>query len=164
MHKILSIKIPNNDARVKQKLYQSKVINMINSALKRMSLCLTLAIGLACLTTGHAKAEEHIPSLLGTWDGENKTISEKKGYKTKNKTIYITEQKDRRFKGHVMYSGRKVNFFGVVYPDNISFTWVSSGSRGFNHGRILSKEKISACFLEAGIDATAGCATLTKIK
>ena len=137
---------------------------MINSALKRMSLCLTLAIGLACLTTGHAKAEEHIPSLLGTWDGENKTISEKKGYKTKNKTIYITEQKDRRFKGHVMYSGRKVNFFGVVYPDNISFTWVSSGSRGFNHGRILSKEKISACFLEAGIDATAGCATLTKIK
>ncbi len=157
-----TIKISNSGARVKRKLYQLKVINMINSALKQMSLNITLAIGLACLTLSHAKAEESIPSLLGTWDGENKTISEKKGYKTKKKTIYITEQKDRRFKGHVMYSGRKVNFFGVVYPDNISFTWVSKGSRGFNHGRILSKEKISACFLEAGIDATAGCAILKK--
>ena len=137
---------------------------MINSALKRMSLNITLTIALACLTIGQAKAEEVIPSLLGTWSGKNNTVSEKKGYKTRDKTIQITEQKDRRFKGHFTYSGGRVDFFGVIYPDNKSITWVSPGSRGYNHGRILSKEKIAACFVESGIDATAGCATLKKIK
>jgi len=123
-----------------------------------------IALSLMIMVSSKAQAEEIIPSLLGTWGGENNTVSEKKGYKTRKKTIHITEQKDRRFKGHFTYSGGRVDFFGVVYPDNKSFTWVSPGSRGFNHGRILTKEKISACFVEAGIDATAGCATMQKIK
>ncbi len=133
---------------------------------KIISLCLTFIFTaiLTEMSLNQAQAEENIPNLIGTWDGENKTISEKKGYKTRNKTIHITEQKDRRFKGHVTYSGRKFNFLGVIYPDNQSFTWVSKGSRGYNHGRILSKEKIAACYVEAGIDATAGCATLKKAK
>ncbi|MEP3475354.1 MAG: hypothetical protein ABJN57_03970 [Hyphomicrobiales bacterium] len=133
---------------------------------KIISLCLTFIFTaiLTEMSLNQAQAEENIPNLIGTWDGENKTISEKKGYKTRNKTIHITEQKDRRFKGHVTYSGRKFNFLGVIYPDNQSFTWVSKGSRGYNHGRILSKVKIAACYVEAGIDATAGCATLKKAK
>lgn len=133
---------------------------------KIISLCLTFIFTaiLTEMSLNQAQAKENIPNLIGTWDGENKTISEKKGYKTRNKTIHITEQKDRRFKGHVTYSGRKFNFLGVIYPDNQSFTWVSKGSRGYNHGRILSKEKIAACYVEAGIDATAGCATLKKAK
>ncbi len=133
---------------------------------KIISLCLTFIFTaiLTEMSLNQAQAEENIPNLIGTWDGENKTISEKKGYKTRNKTIHITEQKDRRFKGHVTYSGRKFNFLGVIYPDNQSFTWVSKGSRGYNHGRILSKEKIAACYVEAGIEATAGCATLKKAK
>ncbi|GJL99347.1 MAG: hypothetical protein DHS20C07_10270 [Methyloligella sp.] len=133
---------------------------------KIINLCLTFIFTaiLTEMSLNQAQAEENIPNLIGTWDGGNKTISEKKGYKTRNKTIHITEQKDRRFKGHVTYSGRKFNFLGVIYPDNQSFTWVSKGSRGYNHGRILSKEKIAACYVEAGIDATAGCATLKKAK
>lgn len=123
-----------------------------------------LATFLTIIISNNAQAEENIPNLIGTWEGVNKTISEKKGYKTREKTIHITEQKDRRFKGHVTYSGRKFNFFGIIYPDNLSFTWVSKGSRGFNHGRILTKDKIAACYVEAGIDATAGCATLKKAK
>lgn len=137
--------------------------------MKRISLIQSISRAilvtfLTIIISNNAQAEENIPNLLGTWDGENKTISEAKGYKTRKKTIYITEQKDRRFKGHVMYSGKKINFYGVIYPDNKSFTWVSNTSRGFNHGRILSKDKISACFLEAGLNATAGCATLEKTK
>lgn len=103
-----------------------------------------------------------IPNLLGTWSGENNTISDKKGYKTWNKTIEITEQKDRRFKGHFTYSAGRKDFFGVIYPDNISFTWVVPNSRGYNHGRILTTTTISACYVESGIDATAGCAELTR--
>ncbi len=129
-----------------------------------LSATFLFTVILTQMTFNQAQAEETIPSLLGTWSGKNNTISEKKGYKTRNKTIHVTEQKDRRFKGYFTYSGGRVDFFGVVYPDNKSFTWVSPGSRGYNHGRILTKEKISACFVEAGIDATAGCTTLKKSK
>lgn len=107
-------------------------------------------------------SEKNIPNLVGKWGGKNNTISDKKGYLTRDKNIEITEQKDRRFKGFFKYSQGTVKFFGVIYPDNISFTWVSHGSRGFNHGRILGKNKISACFIEAGIDATAGCTLLER--
>lgn len=131
---------------------------------KQMNLTVIFVSLIMSLTLHQAKAEEVIPSLLGTWSGKNNTVSEKKGYKTRDKTIQITEQKDRRFKGYFTYSGGRVDFFGVIYPDNKSITWVSPGSRGYNHGRILSKEKIAACFVESGIDATAGCATLKKIK
>ncbi|GAA6210565.1 hypothetical protein NBRC116602_03050 [Hyphomicrobiales bacterium 4NK60-0047b] len=123
-----------------------------------------LTISLLVIATNNVKAEENIPNLVGTWSGENKTISDIKGYKTWKKTIQITEQKDRRFKGHFTYSGGRKNFFGVIYPDNISFTWVASNSRGFNHGRIHSKDTISACYVESGIDATTGCAKLRKQK
>lgn len=109
-----------------------------------------------------ATAQSDIPNLLGTWSGDNNTISEQKGYKTWKKTIEITEQKDRRFKGHFTYSAGRKDFFGVIYPDNISFTWVVPNSRGYNHGRILTTTTISACYVESGIDATAGCAELTK--
>ena len=137
---------------------------MNKNTAKQMNLTVIFVSLIMSLTLLQAKAEEAIPSLLGTWSGKNNTVSEKKGYKTRDKTIQITEQKDRRFKGHFTYSGGRVDFFGVIYPDNKSITWVSPGSRGYNHGRILSKEKIAACFVESGIDATAGCATLKKIK
>ncbi len=103
-----------------------------------------------------------IPDLVGKWSGKNNTVSGKKGYLTRDKNIEITEQKGRRFKGTYSYSEGTVNFFGVIYPDNKSFTWVSHGSRGYNHGRILSNNQISACYIEAGLDATAGCAELTR--
>lgn len=137
---------------------------MNKNTAKQMNLTVIFVSLIMSLTLHQAKAEEVIPSLLGTWSGKNNTVSEKKGYKTRDKTIQITEQKDRRFKGYFTYSGGRVDFFGVIYPDNKSITWVSPGSRGYNHGRILSKEKIAACFVESGIDATAGCATLKKIK
>lgn len=137
---------------------------MIYKLTKQMNLTVIFVSLIMSLTLHQAKAEEVIPGLLGTWSGKNNTVSEKKGYKTRDKTIQITEQKDRRFKGYFTYSGGRVDFFGVIYPDNKSITWVSPGSRGYNHGRILSKEKIAACFVESGIDATAGCATLKKIK
>lgn len=107
-------------------------------------------------------AEVSIPSLVGTWSGDNDTISEKKGLKTWKKTVHITEQTDRRFRGYFDYSAGRKSFFGVVYPDNISFTWVATDSKGYNHGRILAPDRIAACYVEPGEEATAGCAELTR--
>ncbi len=104
-----------------------------------------------------------IPQLVGTWTGSNQTVSDLKGYKYwGEKTVYITEQKDRRFRGHFTYPDGTRNFFGVIYPDNKSFTWVASNSRGYNHGRILGSDQISACYVESWEQATAGCAEMTR--
>lgn len=106
--------------------------------------------------------EDQIPNLVGTWTGENKTFSEKKGYLTWAKTVEISEQKGRIFKGQFTYSDGTKHFFGVIYPDNTSFTWVSPDSKGYNQGRIHGKNNISACYVESGIDATVGCVELTR--
>lgn len=110
-------------------------------------------------------AEEAIPDLVGTWVGENRTVSDKKGYQVwGKKKIQITEQRDRRFRGHFSYPEGTKRFFGVIYPDNISFTWVASDSKGYNQGRVLGVDRISACYFESGEDATAGCAELLRQK
>jgi hypothetical protein len=109
-----------------------------------------------------APADEPVPNLVGTWTGENNTYSDKKGHLSWTKTIEIVEQKGRIFKGQFTYSAGTKHFFGVIYPDNASFTWVADDSQGYNHGHIHSKDKISACYVEAGAEATVGCAELTK--
>lgn len=103
-----------------------------------------------------------IPNLKGTWTGNNNTLSEQRGFRTWEKKVEIIEQKDRRFKGTFSYTDGKKDFFGVIHPDNETFTWVAANSRGYNIGRILEKNRISACYVESGIDATAGCADLTR--
>lgn len=106
-----------------------------------------------------------IPNLVGTWIGENRTVSDKKGFSVwGQKTIEITKQQDRRFRGHFSYPEGTKHFFGVVYPDNTSFTWVASDSKGYNHGRILGADRIGACYVESGEEATAGCAELVRRK
>ncbi|WNB74031.1 hypothetical protein [Methylomonas koyamae] len=109
-----------------------------------------------------APQDDQVPDLVGTWTGENQTYSEKKGYSNWNKTIEISEQKGRIFKGQFTYADGTKHFFGVIYPDNASFTWVAVDSKGYNQGRILNKNIISACYSESGADATVGCAELTK--
>jgi hypothetical protein len=125
-------------------------------------LSLALVIGF----TGQSMAADAlIPNLVGTWIGENFTVSDKKGYADwGSKKVEITEQRDRRFRGHFTYPGGTKKFFGVIYPDNVSFSWVASDSKGYNHGRILGTDKIAACYVESGEDATAGCAELTRSK
>ena len=103
-----------------------------------------------------------IPNLIGEWNGKNNTYSELKGLKTWEKTINITQQNDRRFRGNFTYSDGTKNFYGIIHPDNITITWVASNSRGYNLGKILEKNKISACYVESGIDATVGCSELTR--
>lgn len=123
-----------------------------------------LAAGSALLALAPAAVANDIPNLIGTWEGDNNTISDKKGLKTWKKTIHITEQTDRRFRGHFVYAAGRKDFFGVIYPDNLSFTWVASDSKGYNHGRILGPDRIAACYVEPGAEATAGCADLARQK
>ena len=107
-------------------------------------------------------ASENIPNLVGTWVGINKTVSEDRGYRSWEKKVEILEQNQRRFKGKFSYTDGTKNFFGVIHPDNKTITWVASNSRGYNMGKLLDKNKISACYVESGIDATAGCAELIR--
>ena len=114
------------------------------------------------MNTNNAFSSEEIPNIVGTWIGENKTISEQRGFRTWEKKVEIIEQKGRRFKGTFSYTDGTKNFFGVIHPDNLTITWVASNSRGYNLGKLLSKNRLSACYVESGIDATAGCADLTR--
>ena len=107
-------------------------------------------------------ASENIPNLVGTWVGINKTVSEDRGYRTWEKKVEILEQDERRFKDKFSYTDGTKNFFGVIHPDNKTITWVATNSRGYNMGKLLDQNKISACYVESGIDATAGCAELTR--
>ena len=140
---------------------------MKTSQLLLWLLVIVNSVGLGCLYYANKEAnvekannDSEIPNMVGTWSGENVTVSEKKGYKIwGNKVVHITEQKDRRFRGTFTYPDGTKNFFGVIYPDNISFTWVASNSHGFNHGRILGKDKIGSCYVEPWEEATVGCAT-----
>ena len=109
-----------------------------------------------------AHSSEKIPNIIGTWTGENKTISEQRGLRTWEKKVEIIEQDGRRFKGTFSYTDGTKNFFGVIHPDNQTITWVASNSRGYNLGKLLSKNRLSACYVESGIDATAGCADLVR--
>ena len=105
---------------------------------------------------------EVIPNLIGNWIGSNDTFSELKGMKSWEKKVNIFEQTDRRFKGKFTYSGGTKNFYGIIHPDNTTITWVASDSRGYNIGKIMGENKISACYIESGIDATVGCAELMR--
>ena len=113
-------------------------------------------------TVNLVSANDHIPNIVGTWLGENKTISEQRGLRTWEKKVEIIEQNGRRFKGTFSYTDGTKNFFGVIHPDNQTITWVASNSRGYNLGKIIEKNRISACYVESGIDATAGCADLKR--
>ena len=117
---------------------------------------------LALISTSISANDHKIPNLVGTWVGVNNTLSEQRGYRSWEKKVEIIEQKDRRFKGTFSYTDGTKNFFGVIHPDNITITWVASNSRGYNIGKLLDKNNISACYVEAGIDATAGCADLQR--
>ena len=128
-----------------------------------MKKFLIITITILIVMTQNISAE-NIPNLIGMWTGENDTYSELKGQKTWEKNVEITEQTDRRFKGHFTYSDGTINFYGIIHPDNVTITWVASNSRGYNIGKILESNKISACYVESGIDATVGCAVLSRVK
>lgn len=125
--------------------------------IKRILMTVVLVLGM-----NQAFAEESaIPNLVGKWQGENKTYSDAKGYQSWTKTIEITEQRERIFKGNFTYFGGTKDFFGVVYPDN-SFTWVSKPAKGYVNGKIQSADQITACYVETGENATVGCVELRR--
>ena len=125
-------------------------------------ICIYSFFSLMAISFNNAYASETIPNITGTWIGENKTISEQRGFRTWEKKVEIIEQKGRRFKGTFSYTDGTKNFFGVIHPDNKTITWVASNSRGYNLGKLLTKNRLSACYVESGIDATAGCADLIR--
>ena len=92
--------------------------------------------------TSNTSQSADVPNLKGTWVGKNKTLSDQRGFRTWEKKVEIIEQKDRRFKGTFSYTDGTKDFFGVIHPDNETFTWVAANSRGYNIGKILEKKEI----------------------
>ena len=66
------------------------------------------------ISFNNASSSEKIPNITGTWIGENKTISEQRGFRTWEKKVEIIEQNGRRFKGTFSYTDGTKNFFGVM--------------------------------------------------
>jgi hypothetical protein len=137
-----------------------------------MLMRLLLVLSVAAMGTASNAADKdllptipdpNIPNLIGTWDGNADTIGDIYGLRSRRRTIHITEQTDRRFRGYFVYDEGKISFFGVIYPDNKTFTWVNPKSKGYNHGTILAPDRIGACYVEAGEQATAGCSDLKRI-
>ena len=128
----------------------------------RLLIIYTYFLIVTLISSDVSSNDKDIPNLVGTWVGVNNTLSEQRGYRSWEKKVEIIEQKDRRFKGTFSYTDGTKNFFGVIHPDNKTITWVASNSRGYNIGKLLNKNNISACYVEAGIDATAGCADLKR--
>ncbi len=132
----------------------------LSGATSVLVLTLALLVAGATATAGH----HEIPSLKGVWKGTNYTLSDLKGYKQWEKTIHITEQKDRRFSGHFVYAEGRKNFFGIVFNDNRTLLWVSSTSKGLSPGRLLDKDTMDVCYVESGAEATVGCTLFKKQK
>jgi hypothetical protein len=127
-----------------------------------MPIARTAAAAAFWLAAVFAAAAADAPNLVGTWTGKTDSNSVKFGMRTRDRTVHITEQTDRRFRGYFVYEDGRKDFFGVVFPDDVSFAWVSTTSKGEVHGRILGSDHIAACYIEPGPEATAGCSDLTR--
>ena len=128
---------------------------------RRMIAKSSIVAALLLISPGAARAAE-VPGLVGTWSGKTDSIGNIYGLRTRDRTVHITEQTDRRFRGYFVYEAGRKEFFGIVFPDNVSFAWVSPTSKGEVHGRILGPDHIAACYIEAGEQATAGCSDLKR--
>lgn len=127
----------------------------------RFGLGFILSVIVCVGSAGNVLAEE-IPNMVGTWSGKTDSIGDKFGMRTRDRTVHITEQTDRRFRGYFDYEDGHKDIFGIVFPDNVSFAWVSKISKGTVQGRILGPDHIAACYIESGPDATAGCSDLKR--
>ena len=117
---------------------------------------------LLCSTYVYAKK---IPNLIGKWEGVNIKSTLKNGFVRSKNIIEITDQKDRVFKGHVIHTGGKEEFVGVIKSNLEDFFWVDSNNDdGKVIGTILKKNIIETCYLDSGRDAVAGCSILVKEK
>lgn len=135
--------------------------NVIFTSLTRTAAGLLFGIAGLALATLPAHAED-IPNFVGTWSGKTGSIGDKYGLRTRDRTVHITEQTDRRFRGYFDYEAGHKDFFGIIFPDNQSFSWVTTTSKGLVQGRILGPDHIAACYLEPGEEATAGCSDLKR--
>jgi hypothetical protein len=120
------------------------------------AICAVVAIG------APARADT-IPSFLGTWTGKTDSIGDVFGLRSRDRTVHITEQTDRRFRGYFEYEAGRKDFVGIIHPDNVTFNWVSNTSKGYTNGRFLDADHISACYVESGAEATAGCSDLKRV-
>jgi hypothetical protein len=123
---------------------------------------LTAAFGALALAGFPVTASAEAPDLRGVWKGQNNTVSVQEGYRHREKSINITDQKGRRFKGTVDYGDGINSFVGVLRGDSKSFIWVDIKNDGHVYGALLSPGVMEACYANTGSAAVAGCAILMQ--
>lgn len=129
---------------------------------RNLAAAASLALPALLAASSLSVAADDIPNLVGTWSGKTDSIGDQFGLRTRDRTVHITEQTDRRFRGYFDYEAGHKDIFGIVFPDNTSFAWVSRASKGQVQGRILGPDHIAACYIESGAEATAGCSDLKR--
>ncbi len=131
--------------------------------MKKLSLfTMVAAFGALALTGFSAAALAEAPDLRGLWKGQNDTVSVKEGYRHRDKSINITDQEGRRFKGTVDYSDGTNSFVGVIRGDNKTLIWADIGEDGHVFGTLLNPGVMEACYVNTGAAAVAGCAILIQ--
>ncbi len=75
--------------------------------------------------------------------------------------VKISEQKGRIFKGQFTYSDGTKHLFDIIYPDNVSFTWVSVDSKAIIRVVFIAKTT-SASVMWSPTQIPVGCVGLTK--
>ncbi len=148
---------------------------MNSSLFKHLSLgALTIQ-----LCTGVALAQE-VPSMVGTWDGQNYGINvdgsqvnpssswKKPELSSRTIRLEITKQKDRRFWGEIFANGKSEGpFIGVLSMDGKIVSMVCPNA--IATGIFTGIGKIEYCTSDASISTgnqlfSASCSQLTKTK
>ena len=112
------------------------VLVMVMAMVLVMMLMVTMLTLMLRCSFAYSSDNNDIPNLIGTWTGVNKTLSEQRGFRSWEKKVEITEQKDRRFKGTFSHTDGTKNFFGVPLSEKILIIFMRNFSIWF---RIMFK-------------------------
>ncbi|MEM7223910.1 MAG: hypothetical protein AAF495_13075 [Pseudomonadota bacterium] len=134
-----------------------------------MRVAFVLAIGLALLLGGAARAQDSYPNMLGTWVGKGEGIfvsspgaRKHATFSSVDITVVINQQEDRRFGGTITMAKGTQPIVGVITDDG-GVWWTEPG--GFVEGRLTDPDTFEGCYLRATqFSQLAACEVLKRQK
>lgn len=106
-----------------------------------------------------------VPSLLGTWSGEQEGAGARDGFKKGPVTLIVGEQQGRAFTGKVIYpqgAGEGSSpFYGSIATDGRMVSIADEDGAAFG---TVEGDTLQLCYVETGADAASACVELTRQK
>ncbi len=131
--------------------------------------CTSTAPAAAPATATPAETTSAIPDLVGTWTGPSAGYDEGTGftdYHDLGITLVVTEQKDRIFAGHILFTVNgtesPTGFAGVIGRDGKTFS-MSEQAGGYSFGEITGPDTIEITYLEDGSPYSASVDSFTRV-